>query len=638
MVLAVSALAAPSDPGETALHFLEKVRTRNVNLAPGSDTAISPQTSEKKRGEISRRLARMANDLGKEPLEVGPVRLDGELAAVLVRRMGGFDPNRIQVFPVALVRRGSDWVAAPVPASFENTGVGYASALRERLRTLEDWMLRERTLDMETLRARSAERMRRNIATSLPTETLRNLDSRQAAKRFLDACAERKLPEVLGLLGGLSASLPEDWPLRLKAAEAAMADIGGGKRPWRLLVAPEVIRLPVEHQADDESGSAMVSIACLDPSGSKARTKSPKVELIHLELEKTSDGLWRIDPPSSFTRESGGEEEDEDEDDSMDTDLLDLFPKKLSAKYPPTPFAYAGLAKDALLAALVDERSDSWVPLVRFQDSPGTGREACIRAARLWWEIHDPAASRQIIPLDLHEIGDTAVASCQFFDTRNPDRLNLRVLFFEKSPSGWFWLPNPGTEIRSAFSEWSRHQTDRWKDGDWRETMLGECLVIDHFKGRDAPDEAGASKLAESWLQTLRKGRVIEALRLTARLNLPDSNATILRNLGYEIAGSGKSTPQPSVGVIRAGKGLTLVSAKPESGSKTSFPLYPLIQTPAGPRILLEIDLAASGGRSRDFLNRIALERLHKFNPEAAAELRELLESLGKPPSDSQAR
>ena len=148
LAMAVSAVAASTDPGETAVRFLEKVRDKEINLDPGADTALSPQTSGSKRKQIARRLERMARDLGNDPLEVGAVKLDGDLAGVLVRKISGFDPNRMQVFPVALVKRGAEWAVAPVPASFGNSGVGYAAALRTRLNALEEWMLREQVLDL----------------------------------------------------------------------------------------------------------------------------------------------------------------------------------------------------------------------------------------------------------------------------------------------------------------------------------------------------------------------------------------------------------------------------------------------------------------------------------------------------------
>ena len=144
-------IGAPTEPGESAIAFLEKVRADSIDLSPGTDTALTPQTSRKKRRNIERQLDRMARDLGSGTLELGAVKQDGELAAVIVRKTGGFDPSHLQTFPVALVKRGTEWLAAPVPASFENAGVKYASHLKARLESLENWMLRERVLDLDTL-------------------------------------------------------------------------------------------------------------------------------------------------------------------------------------------------------------------------------------------------------------------------------------------------------------------------------------------------------------------------------------------------------------------------------------------------------------------------------------------------------
>ena len=109
-----TALSAPSDPGTEAVRFLEKIRGKTLNLDPGGDTALSPQTGETKRLEISRRLERMVADLGKEPLQAGSVKLDGELAAVLVAKSTGVDPDAFQIFPVAITAAAS---VEPIPVA-----------------------------------------------------------------------------------------------------------------------------------------------------------------------------------------------------------------------------------------------------------------------------------------------------------------------------------------------------------------------------------------------------------------------------------------------------------------------------------------------------------------------------------------
>lgn len=619
MALTVSALAAPSDPGETALLFMEKVRSRKINLDPGCDTALSPQTGEAKRQEIARRLDRIAKDLGNDPLELGAVKLDGDLAAVLVRKLGGYDPGRLQIFPVALVKRDAGWSAAPVPASFENSGVGYAVSLRKRLETLEQWMLHERVADLEHLREQSTARMRRSIEENLSARELRSLSSEQAVQRFLAACEHRRLPEILGLLGGLCARLPEDWAQRLSAADTALAGDRSPARPWRLLVAPEVLRVPVSHE-EDGSG-ALASIACLDPAGDPPESTHPKVELIHLGVSKTPDGFWRIDPSAGFLPDAPSATVETDED--LDADLLDMFPAKLALKHPVSPEPTAGQARDALIAALSDERPTAWAKLIRAQGDPPDVRKLFARAAQIWWESRNNSGARKALPLGFQETEEHAVAVCQFFDTRIPDRMDLKFLFFEKSPMGWLWDPVPSEETRKSLQAWTDLQSTTWQN-NWRDALLKDCAVIDEIR-EGAPSESEARALVEKWIHANESGDVAAALKLTARLKTPDSPANTLRNLGHEMTGSRLNLHPATIIGVHQGSMLAAVGAKTDPDGKPAFPLYPVVATPAGPRILLEIDLLASSAR-RDFLNRTALDELRKTSAPAADELKGIFE------------
>jgi hypothetical protein len=623
LAMAVSAVAASTDPGETAVRFLEKVRDKEINLDPGADTALSPQTSSSKRKQIARRLERMARDLGTDPLEVGAVKLDGELAGVLVRKISGFDPNRMQVFPVALVKRGAEWAVAPVPASFENSGVGYAAALRKRLNALEDWMLREQVLDLAKLRDQSADRMRRKIEESLPLATLQSLDSLQTANRFLKACETRNLPEIHGLLGGLATTPPSNWPLRIKAAESAMAAGQDVPPPWRLLVSKDVLRMIVLHEEDAKS--AMVSIACLDPAGGKssfnASASQPRVQLVHLELSKTKEGTWRVDPPQYFLQ--GIENPDGEADDELDADLLDAFTAKVSEALPATPKATAGELQHTLTTTLQTGDLASLMPLIRLDGGPMAALASCVRAARLWWALREPSTPRRIVPLGIHEQDDSAATSFQIFSARNPDRLNLKILYFEKSKNGWLWTPNPGLKSEKLMRDWTNHQAGKWLN-QWQQSLLAECPELDKIPETDAPSEEASRTLIESWFQAIHDEDIIAALKLTTRLNLPDSEAVLLRNLGYEFTAARKSKRPPTIREIHRGDHWAAAGTRTDFEGKPTCPLYPIVATPSGPRILLEVDLSVSGERSRDYLNKTTLERLKRFDEATAKELKKL--------------
>jgi hypothetical protein len=107
-------------------------------------------------------------------------------------------------------------------------------------------------------------------------------------------------------------------------------------------------------------------------------------------------------------------------------------------------------------------------------------------------------------------------------------------------------------------------------------------------------------------------------MRLAVRLEDQASGALALRNLGYEIASSRQSDLVPEITGIFQGEFWTLVGVKNQHAGKAAYPLYPVIQTPRGPRILAEVDLFAAGNRGREFLNRTAIKRLTNLASEAA--------------------
>lgn len=618
--LAGSALAALSEPGVTAVDFLEKVRAKNLNLDPGGDTALAAQTTGPKRLEIARRLERMARDLGREPLEVGPVKLDDDLAAVLVRKIGGFNPADMQVFPVALVKRGTRWAASPVPASFENSGVRHTTSLRNRLTILENWMLREQCLELENLRDQSAERLRQKIHESLPPATVRGFTAQQAADRFLAACRQRNLPEMLGLLGGLSAPLPDDWPLRLRSAERAVNAARAVHRPWRLLMADEVLRTRALPEGDGEN--VRISIACLDPAGCPLPTTQPRVELVALELIKTPDGGWRIDPPDDFF--SDGENPDRVADEHLDAELLKQFPRQLAELYPPAPRATADQARHDLFAALQTENPTALMRLIRLDADPIVARQSCLRAASLWWSLREPLGVHSVLPLATMAHGDVSAHACQVFSAQHPERLDLRILYFEKSPNGWCWAPEPCPESKASCLTWSNNQSLRWPK-EWIQTALTDSVLLEDFPLSEAPADEASRKLVASWQQAIRAGDLVAALRFTARLSTPDSNATLLQNLGYEMTAAHLKSQSPTITHVFRGSHCAAVATRTEVGNDRRCPLYPVVATPAGPRILLEIDLLASPNRSRDFLNKAALARLRAFSELAADDLATLM-------------
>ena len=614
------AAGMPGEIGEAALRFMEKARDGQLDMEPGRDTALAPQTTSRKRKEIARRLERLAGDIGDHTLELAATRVDGQHGAAVVRATRGFDPTSIRVFAIALVNRDGRWLPAPVPASFENTGHGYEAATRRSLSALQDWMLREQALDIERLKEEMAGRMRAEISRSLSAAELQALDAAAAARRFLDACSHRKLPEILALLGGLPRELPEDWPQRLSAAQAAAAG-NPGSRAWRLLVSGHALRAVIGHEETD--GTTTVSVGFLDPSLRSGARPSPRIELLELPFVKSPDGYWRCDPPPEFHQPSGDDEPIPS--DPPGDEAMDEFLKQIAVLHPQQPCDDARASLDLLLAALSGRDLGAVARLLPpAGDDPAAARQSLHRAAQIWWSLNKPESTLHALQPVLGVDGELAAAVCQFFSPRNPDRPALFVMYFRKSAEGWFWRPVPDEQLETGMRQWVRDQSAN-REVKWRERLLGGCVLLERLPESAVPDEAEAERVVREWLAATCAGDVEAALRLIARLPAEDSAEAVLRNLGYEIAGNRMSDPAPRV-IHRQRSGIwTAVGAQTVAGEESSFPLYPVVRTAEGPRILIEIDLFAATKRSRDFLNKTALTRLDGQAPQAAADLRGLL-------------
>lgn len=616
--------AASGDPGKAAVEFLEKVRDRKIDLDSDGDTALSDRTTPRKRRQIARRLDRLAKDIGNGPLEVGDVRLDDDLAAVLVRKTGGFDPGSLQVFPVALVRRDSQWEAAPVPASFENAGAGYAVALRKRAEELENWMLRQQVVALEKLQAQATKRMRGRIAEKLSFDELKQLDASQVAERFITACASGDLASVLGLLGGLDAELPDDWSFRLRNAEAAIEAGPDAPLPWRLLVSPQIASATVLVEDDGEANSGLFSVAFLDPDGRGVDRKTPRIEVIHFSLSKSPEGLWRVDLPADFLDSESIGSASRDGGSDMDADLVEAFPAAWRASHPAAPAATAETVSAAWFAAIGEGDFPALLATVDLSGDPEKATETCIQAARIWWRIRSHAAAALALPLSFHSEDATAATIYQAFTPRDPDKRDLRELIFNKSDRGWFWHPDPDLDEFPPVADWlTKEKESLFKD--WQPKLLANSPVV---ADATAPTEAAARQCTDEFLAAMAKGDMTTALGNVARLGSARSASTTLRNLGYEITGARENEQPPAVIATYPGKSITGVAVKSSLSDGTpAFPLYPVVQTELGPRILIEIDLFATTNRSRYFLNKDALQRLADATTEDTAEdLRKLLE------------
>ena len=602
---------AGEDPGQTAVHYLEQVRAGKVNLEPDKDTALSPVTGDDKRAEIARRLQQLGKELSPESFAAQEVKTDGEFAAVLVKQDSPFDASKLRVEPVALLRKGDTWLPAPLPGSFENTSMGYDANRNRRQGELVGWMHAQQPLALEALRSGAKERLRQMIGEKVAVDDLRTYPPSLLAHRFLDACHRRDSATILGLMGGLSDPPfggATETPANLNRLFTSKPDTS----EWRHFVSPEGIVSILGETV--EGDSARVPFGFLDATAGKPG--APRFSMGELVFHRDADGAWRLTWPAQPEDQLRGTE--------SQNEFLSKMPEKLRASFPVTPCSTATEIHHALPAALLQSDPTVSLPLMDLTGEPETTCNRLLAFASIRHQL--PAlGSFLLVPIAFHEQGDSAIAAYQVFRPQEPGRTDLRLFHFKKSAPGWLWYPEGAVNKSfAALSAIAEREKAGWEK-EWKRRLLGPSSALDSPAPVEAPGEDAAREVFARWQTALAKGEPFAALAETAHLPMgEDEPSNLLRNFGYEWIAAHKPDVSPAtvLGVVRHGRWAGVSVRTNKSDGPADYPLYPIVQTPAGPRLLLEIDLA-SGDRTRAFLNEASLQRLGA-NADAIAELRQL--------------
>lgn len=641
-VVATGMVRGAATPAAAALEFLEKVRANEVDLSPGRDTAISTATGKDKQKTIAAQIKTFSRQLDGGPFEAGSVNEDGDLAAVLVHQASGYDPARHRVLAIAVVKKDDDWLAAPVQASFENTGLGYDEDRTRRCDALEEWMMRQRTTELAKLRDETAGRLKREIAARLDKRILHSETPGQLTARFLEACRKRDQATALALLGGTQEEFPTDWTARIQIIERAFS--GSISNPWwSLFLSDGVIQtIALEEEGTNHMG---ITLVCLDASMETATSALPENRMVKFNFKRQPDGPWRLDLPFylfELNLPTGRDGMQFDRSSKTPEGILRLVPERRRKQFPAASIPQAKDAFSALMAAAAAPTPEALLPLLAMDGEPSAANTGMARLVMLWRALHSPRDVRTLLPLAFKEDGDGAVASFQLFSSREPERADLRTFYFVRGEQGWLLVSglkpaDPPPPQLTAIKEWADEEAPAWTR-NWEQLALSASVKLDKIPQAEGPPEDDARRAFETWSEAIFKGDVATAITSTAYLDWGHGeggrgSTRLLRNLGYELTSALKSKERPTIlGVMRQGQWTGISARIGKAGdADATYPLYAFVTTPAGPRLMLEIDLFANGTQTRKFLNEAVWGRLNAAGEaDAVAILREIYETHRK--------
>ncbi|HVJ45154.1 MAG TPA: hypothetical protein VM511_02135, partial [Luteolibacter sp.] len=268
--------------------------------------------------------------------------------------------------------------------------------------------------------------------------------------------------------------------------------------------------------------------------------------------------------------------------------------------------------------------------LMDLEGDPGTACRGCGLAAKSWWLMHYPDAARLAVPLGFHEQGKFGVAAFQFFSLRETSGVDIRTFYFEKSKNGWLLIPgmrltNSPTESQIALRDWADDRTRGWKD-KWQGIVLQSNPRLDAIGDGKAPAVDEARALVGKWLSATHGNDVDSMLGMVALSNLPGEEPRTLRSIGYEISTASRDAGRYSVIFSEQGKTWTTVGVKSQAGGSATYPLYLIVPTSSGLRLLIAADLFGDATPGRDRLNEAVLGRLEGISSaEAIIELRGMI-------------
>lgn len=630
LTLAWTVTASAADgPGDAALSFLRGLKDGKAVASVG-DSAVSPDVPEEERADIAARLDKLGRHIRPEDLRVIEEKEDGDLAAVLVSQITNYDSSSVQVHAVGLVKSAGKWRPAPLPSSFDSTGLSFQPGFLARAKQLEAWMLRTRGEQLVRLKDNIFSMLSEEMRKVKNPAELHESTPEELAVDFLAALESRNLPAALALAGGLEDPRPADWDETFQAISRTLRNREIRHAPWRLLAAPEALRAVVN--ADTEGDDRLVSVVSLDPAGNFLARPRPK--LVHLPFLRSQSGLWRVRLPQELlapvTQKASPDDEEEEEDEEFDAELLEKFPEKLRELHPPVREATARAAADAVLAALRANSLTALCPRLDLSGASEVSLDALGRTARLWQRFHQPDDFASPVLLDLHESGDDAVALVQLVSAKAPENAQIETIFLRRDQGGW--RANPGFSGPSALSQ-IKDTTDlgpwlaeaaKARNNDWSAGLLQR---IGGIAADSAPAEDDARRTVEVWRKAVASGDVSGMLAQSACFDDAQGKDRLLRNTGFELLAR---QPGEILGVHRAGRWAAVSVRIPTAAgddSADAYALHVVAATPAGPRVIAELDFFDPLTRQREFLNRQLWTRIAGRLPDGArAELESIYE------------
>ena len=617
-VLSTSHAALASSPNEEALAFINLIADNKINLS--DHTAISKNCSAQRKIEIENKL-QFFTESHFEPgdqFTVETTKTIKNLTAVLVHATNPNQPLKHHIFPVALIKKKDIWLPAPVIGSFANSGYGYAIETEKNTQQLEQWMSGQKELLEDEYRAYANDALTQDLLKTEQEANLSGLDTESAFYQFAEHCRNKHLMKTLVSIGATTITLDEPLPAIIKNITTGF-NSESEKNPWEKLTSPDYIVQVIE-KSDQSIVVAFYHI--YDPSKTQVETfvTIKRDRKVYILLSKSLK--YAMLPYNKRPRNRIRPQEMEQYDALTVSALLNRFPVKHSES-PET-------LQEKITSSIKANDFTTFLSLVPRDEASydfENNKAAALRNTGALWKDIKESGIDNMVESQIFKNDTLAYLPLQFSKQNQLGKFTTVKVWMIKNDAGWHavdsttlllfkdkTLTKSALELETEFSTYKKSLEDRNK-----EEMLSSLVSIQLPLESDLVSEEDALSLLEKFRLALREADTVKALSLCAFTDTSEHN-TVLEKLQYAIKGAGNHILYDhTLGTSSSGnwRGVSIRTESRTSSAK-DHPLYLIVNTSQGARILLDIDFRYENNKGRKILNQQLWKSLKAELPESA--------------------
>lgn len=602
-------------PEQVALRFIQLIANNQLDL--DQHTAISSNCSELRRDDIKQKTRALQTSHFTETSHffIESSKTAGSLAGVLIGSKNKDQPLQTHLFRVALILKDQTWLPAPVIGSFTNSGYGYDPEVETNVTALESWLTKQKAKSQAKHKSQSHKNY---LTTLLKLEQAAQLDQitpEDAFYRFVDHCRKKDTSNALVSMGAASDQLSAPLEQALINVQAGIHQQSKYSH-WAPLNLDHYIAQVLF--VDEENSTMTVGFYHILNNG---RSKASAFEYFKhqgktfLRLSNVSQknkkqlGEFRRiiqKPNAQFHAENNSDK------------ILDAILKRFSISQATSPEQ----AKQHLTRAIENQDFKTLLPLLPHQGAiyelPENRHLAIKHLYTLWNNIKD-TATKDLTSSPLYSSDNLAMLPIPSGTASHQTKLWLL-----RNDLGWHIIDRAAHELDSDIELLKNAQELESQHALYLENLaqkdkadiLNQIKTISLPLTSDPVTEEQALQTLQAYRTALRANSSKQALSHTI-FSKEEDIAQVFKSLKYKIKGALNHIEYDHyLGSSTSGQWRAL-SHRTESKTTAikDYPLYLIVQTDEGAKILHDIDLRHSSNKGRQILNTKLLKQLKKTLP-----------------------